>query len=71
MRGLSPAGGLRIAFSVDLGHALVDGEVRAAVELAARRLSTLLGDVEAALPAIGNTQAMFETLVAWTPTGSA
>ena len=65
MRGLSPAGGRRIAFSVDLGHAVVDGEVRAEVKLAARRLQAALGGVvEAAQPAIGNTQAMFETLVA-------
>ena len=56
--------GRRIAFSIDMGHAMVDGEVRAAVELAAQRLGTLLGGVEAAHPAIGNTQTMFETLVA-------
>ena len=66
--GIAPPESLRgrqIAFSIDMGHAVVDDEVRAAVEGAAQRLRTALGGVvEAAHPAIGNTQAMFETLVA-------
>jgi aspartyl-tRNA(Asn)/glutamyl-tRNA(Gln) amidotransferase subunit A len=57
--------GCRIAFSVDMGHAVVDPEVQAAVERAAMQLHSALGvPVVAAHPAIGNTQAMFETLVA-------
>ena len=60
--------GSRIAFTTDMGHAVVDSEVRAAVEEAARRLQTALGsgavEVVRAHPVIGNTQAMFETLVA-------
>ena len=59
--------GRRIAFSTDMGHAVVEAEVRAAVEEAARRLKTVLhevGAVHAGHPPIGDTQAMFETLVA-------
>ena len=57
--------GRRIAWTADMGHAVVDPEVRAAVEEAARRLQSALGgSVDNRHPAIGNTQAMFETLVA-------
>lgn len=57
--------GCRIAVSVDMGHAVVDAEVRAAVEAAALRLGAHLGAVvEYRHPAIGDTQHMFETLVA-------
>ena len=57
--------GCRMAFSVDMGHAVVDAEVRAAVEAAALRIGDALGVVaQRKHPAIGDTQAMFETLVA-------
>jgi len=57
--------GRRIACTTDMGHAVVDPEVRTAVEGAARRLHAALGlDVVADHPAIGPTQTMFETLVA-------
>lgn len=57
--------GCRIAFSADMGHAVVDAEVRAAVEAAAVRLGEALGaDVQRTHPDIGPTQPMFETLVA-------
>ena len=55
----------RLAVSADMGHALVDPEVRAAVEAAALQLGMHLGvPVEHRHPDIGNTQDMFETLVA-------
>jgi len=55
----------RIAFSVDMGCAVVDAEVREAVAAAAQRLGDALGVVaECRHPAIGDTQVMFETLVA-------
>ena len=55
----------RIAYSLDMGHAVVDAEVRAAVEAAALRLGNALGvAVRRGHPEIGDTQAMFETLVA-------
>ena len=55
----------RIAFSPDMGHAVVDPEVRAAVEAAALRLGRELGvAVLRRHPEIGDTQSMFETLVA-------
>jgi aspartyl-tRNA(Asn)/glutamyl-tRNA(Gln) amidotransferase subunit A len=57
--------GVRIAVSTDLGHAAVDGEVRAAVQRAAQRLADNLGsELQHRHPAIGDTQPMFETLVA-------
>ena len=57
--------GCRIAFSVDMGHAVVDAEVRSAVERVAQELRVALNAVvEADHPAIGDTQTMFETLVA-------
>jgi aspartyl-tRNA(Asn)/glutamyl-tRNA(Gln) amidotransferase subunit A len=65
--GLDTLRGRRLAFTTDMGHAVVDAEVRTAVEEAARRLSTVLGEAGAVHrhhPPIGDTQAMFETLVA-------
>ena len=57
--------GARIAFSADLGYALVDPQLRVATQEAARRVAHELGcSVEAAGPPIGNPAAMFETLVA-------
>jgi aspartyl-tRNA(Asn)/glutamyl-tRNA(Gln) amidotransferase subunit A len=57
--------GCRIAVSADMGHAVVDPEVRAAVEAVAAALREVLcARVEHAHPAIGDTQPMFETLVA-------
>jgi len=57
--------GRRIAFSADMGHAVVDPEVRAAFETAVQRLGTALGaSAEREHPEIGDTQSMFETLVA-------
>ncbi len=57
--------GCRIALSLDMGHAVVDPEVRAAVASAARRLADALqAPLAWAHPAIGPTQAMFEALVA-------
>ncbi|MFL6660684.1 MAG: amidase, partial [Rhizobacter sp.] len=63
--GIDTLRGRRIAWTADMGHAVVDPEVRAAVEDAARRLQAALGGTVAQRhPAIGPTQAMFETLVA-------
>jgi aspartyl-tRNA(Asn)/glutamyl-tRNA(Gln) amidotransferase subunit A len=57
--------GHRIAFSADMGHAVVDPEVRAAFETAVQRLGAALGaSADCTHPGIGDTQSMFETLVA-------
>jgi aspartyl-tRNA(Asn)/glutamyl-tRNA(Gln) amidotransferase subunit A len=60
--------GRRVAFTTDMGHAAVDAEVAAAVEAAAMRLQSASAGfgliVEHDHPSIGNTQTMFETLVA-------
>lgn len=45
--------GKRVAFSIDLGHARVDPEVRDLVEKAARRFSSLGCDVEEVTPDFG------------------
>jgi aspartyl-tRNA(Asn)/glutamyl-tRNA(Gln) amidotransferase subunit A len=57
--------GCRLAVSADMGHAVVDPEVRVAVEVAAQALAERLGAaLEHRHPEVGDTQAMFETLVA-------
>ncbi len=57
--------GCRLAVSLDMGHAVVDPEVRVAVDLAAQRLAEALEATLAhAHPQIGPTQSMFEALVA-------
>jgi aspartyl-tRNA(Asn)/glutamyl-tRNA(Gln) amidotransferase subunit A len=57
--------GCRIAVSTDMGHAVVDAEVRAAVEATVKKIGEALNaDVQHAHPDIGPTQPMFETLVA-------
>jgi len=60
--------GRRVAFTTDMGHAAVDAEVAATVETAALRLQSASAGlgmfVERDHPSIGNTQTMFETLVA-------
>jgi aspartyl-tRNA(Asn)/glutamyl-tRNA(Gln) amidotransferase subunit A len=57
--------GSRLALSLDLGHATVDAEVRAATQRAAERIAQVLGcKLENAHPGIAPTQPMFETLVA-------
>ena len=66
--GIRPAETLRsarLALSLDLGHATVDAEVRAATQAAAERLASALGcTLQTAHPGIAPTQPMFETLVA-------
>ena len=63
--GMESLRGRRIAFSIDMGHAVVDPEVAAAVEAAALRLREALGAaLDRACPAVGDTQPMFEALVA-------
>jgi len=63
--GMDSLRGRRIAFSIDMGHATVDAEVAAAVESAALRMQEALGArLERACPAVGDTQPMFEALVA-------
>ena len=57
--------GLRVAFTPDCGFAAIDPEVAAIAQDAARAFATDLGcTVEMAAPDIGDTQAVFEALVA-------
>jgi aspartyl-tRNA(Asn)/glutamyl-tRNA(Gln) amidotransferase subunit A len=61
----APLRGVEIAFSADLGFARVDPEIAAIAERAAKALAAELGaSLSAATPAIGDTQAVFEALVA-------
>ncbi|HEJ9067490.1 TPA: amidase [Serratia marcescens] len=54
----------RIAYSTDLGFAIVDPEICAAVEEAIYRLQTVFGKIEQAHPKIGNCESLLDTLVA-------
>jgi len=54
--------GLRVAFSPDLGHAAVDGEVAAAVERAARAFAELGAHVDAVDPGFGDPREAFDVL---------
>ncbi len=57
--------GARVAFSADLGFATVDPEVAALAAMTAERLAKSFDfELVTATPAIGDTQALFETLVA-------
>lgn len=60
-----PPGRLRAAFTPDLGFAVVDPDVAALTERAARRVAKEAGfDLVPDTPAIGDTQEAFEALVA-------
>ncbi len=62
---ISHPGAVRLAFSADLGYAVVDAEVAAITERAAQRLARGLGvNLRAAHPDIGDTGPVFEALVA-------
>jgi aspartyl-tRNA(Asn)/glutamyl-tRNA(Gln) amidotransferase subunit A len=57
--------GLRFAYSADLGHAVVDREIRAATADAAQRLAAALGAaLEDAHPGTGDIGVPFEAIVA-------
>jgi aspartyl-tRNA(Asn)/glutamyl-tRNA(Gln) amidotransferase subunit A len=57
--------GLRLAYSADLGHAVVDREIRAATADAAQRLAAALGAaLEDAHPGTGDIGVPFEAIVA-------
>ena len=56
---------VRLAFSADMGHAVVDPEVAAVTERAAHQLARGLGaNLRAAHPDLGDTGPVFEALVA-------
>lgn len=55
--------GLRIAWSKDLGYAVVDPEVLKITEAAVRTFETLGASVEATSPGVGNPEGAFSTVV--------
>ena len=60
-----PLRAVRIAFSVDLGFARIDPEVAAIAEAAARTLASTVGaELVADDPPVGDTQEVFEAIVA-------
>lgn len=62
---IAPRKVARVAFSPDLGFASVDAEVAAIAQRAALALAGALGaELEIAAPEVGDTQPMFEALVA-------
>ncbi|MGY3857905.1 amidase [Aeromonas intestinalis] len=54
----------RFAYSTDLGFAVVDPEIIAAVDNVAMRLKAVFGNMEQAFPAIGNNETLLDTIVA-------
>ncbi|MBA4010977.1 MAG: amidase [Phenylobacterium sp.] len=64
LKDLGTMKGARIAYTSDLGFAVVDPEVRAAFEDAIKQLERVIGSVECAYPAVGNTEGLLDTLVA-------
>ncbi len=56
--------GIRIAYTHDLGFAPVDPEICAVFENAVQQLKTVIGSMECAYPAVGNTEGLLDTLVA-------
>lgn len=54
----------RFAYSTDLGFAVVEPEIIAAVENVAMRLEAVFGNMEMAFPAIGNNETLLDTIVA-------
>ena len=55
---------VRIAYTHDLGFASVDPEVSAVFENTVRQLEKLIGTIDCAYPAVGNTEGLLDTLVA-------
>ncbi|MBN7822522.1 amidase [Bowmanella yangjiangensis] len=55
---------VRIAYSCDLGFAVVDPEVCAAFENAIKQLGAVIDAVECTHPTVGNTEGLLDTLVA-------
>ncbi len=64
LKDLGAMQGARIAYSSDLGFAVVDPEIGAAFEDAIQQLKSVIGSVECAYPAVGNTEGLLDTLVA-------
>lgn len=56
--------GIRVAYTHDLGFALVDSEVSSAFENVVQQLKTMIIGVEPAFPLVGNTEGLLDTLVA-------
>ena len=55
---------VRIAYTNDLGFALVDPEVCSVFERAIQQLKSVIASVECSYPAVGNTEGLLDTLVA-------
>ncbi|CAN0654303.1 putative amidase AF_1954 [Nitratireductor aquimarinus] len=64
LSSLEAMANIRIAFTDDLGFAIVDPEVRSVFQQAVERLKTVISHVGCAYPAVGNTEGLLDTLVA-------
>lgn len=62
--GMEAMKDVRIAYTHDLGFASVDPEVSAVFENTVRQLEKLIGTIDCAYPAVGNTEGLLDTLVA-------
>lgn len=63
-KGIDTLQNCRFAYTTDLGFAVVESEIIAAVEEIIYRLKTVLGNMERAFPPIGNNENLLDTIVA-------
>ncbi|HGM5455165.1 TPA: amidase [Serratia marcescens] len=64
LKGIEALKNCRFAYTTDLGFAVVEPEIIAAVEEAVYRLNNVFGSVDRAFPLIGNNETLLDTLVA-------
>lgn len=64
LKGIDALKDSRIAYTTDLGFAVVEPEIIAVIEEAAYRLSSMFGCVKKAFPVIGNNETLLDTIVA-------
>lgn len=64
LKGIDYLKNCRIAYTTDLGFAVVEPEIIAAIEEAAYRLRSVFGCLNRAFPLIGNNETLLDTIVA-------
>ncbi|CAI1866161.1 amidase [Serratia proteamaculans] len=64
LRGIDTLQHCRFAYTTDLGFAVVEPEIIAAIEDAIDRLKGILGNIECTFPPIGNNENLLDTIVA-------
>lgn len=64
LKGIDALKNCRFAYTTDLGFAVVEPEIIAAVEEAIYRLKAIFGNIKQAFPPIGNNENLLDTIVA-------